>query len=96
MGVRERKIEQYLDKRINDIGGLTRKWVSPGRDGVPDRIVIYKGQVYFIEIKTVDGTLSKNQKREIKRLIDKGANVEVLYGNIDINSFIELLKELLG
>ena len=40
MGVRENKVEKYLDEMIQSIGGITRKWVSPGRDGVPDRIVI--------------------------------------------------------
>lgn len=40
MGVRENKVEKYLDKKIQEVGGITRKWVSPGRDGVPDRIVI--------------------------------------------------------
>jgi len=96
MGVRESKIEKYLDKQIHDAGGITRKWISPGRDGVPDRIVIYKGQVFFVEVKSVDGVLSKNQKRELKRLSDHGAQVEVVYGNADVDSFVGLLKELSG
>lgn len=40
MGVRENKVEKYLDEQVTKLGGITRKWVSPGRDGVPDRIVI--------------------------------------------------------
>lgn len=40
MGVRENKVEKYLDEKIKAIGGITRKWVSPGRDGVPDRVVL--------------------------------------------------------
>jgi len=40
MGVRERRVENYLDDEVTKLGGITRKWISPGRDGVPDRIVI--------------------------------------------------------
>lgn len=40
VGIRENKVEKYLDKEVTKLGGITRKWVSPGRDGVPDRIVI--------------------------------------------------------
>lgn len=88
MGVRERKVEQYLDKCVKDAGGLTRKWVSPGRDGVPDRIVIYKGQVWFVEVKTVDGVLSKNQEREHKRLDKAGAQVFTVFGEQGVDCWV--------
>lgn len=91
MGAREAKVEKHLDKRIKELGGLTRKWVSPGRDGVPDRVVIIHGVVWFVEIKTVDGRLSVVQKREQKRLTDAGANVTTLYGQTDVDKFIYYL-----
>jgi hypothetical protein len=40
VGIRERKIENHLRDRVEAAGGITRKWVSPSRDGVPDQIVI--------------------------------------------------------
>jgi hypothetical protein len=40
MGVRENKVETYLKEQIAKLGGISRKWVSPGMDGVPDQIVI--------------------------------------------------------
>jgi hypothetical protein len=80
MGVRENKVEKYLDQRVKECGGLTRKWVSPGRDGVPDRVCIIAGRVFFVEVKTVDGRLSPPQQREHERLIDKGASVHTVYG----------------
>ena len=51
MGVRENKVEKYLDAEVNRLGGITRKWVSPGRDGVPDRIIILNGHICFVEVK---------------------------------------------
>lgn len=40
MGIRENKVETYLHQCVTALGGTTRKWVSPGRDGVPDRIAL--------------------------------------------------------
>ena len=88
MGVREAKVEKYLDSEVQKLGGITRKWVSPGRDGVPDRIVIFDGEVWFIEVKTTDGTLSSAQKREHARLTDAGAFVWTVYGHKGVDEFI--------
>lgn len=92
MAKRENKVESYLDKQVKQLGGLTRKWVSPGRDGVPDRIVIVQGRVYFVEIKTSDGKLSDVQCREHQRLRDVGASVYTLFGENDVDYFLNLIN----
>lgn len=94
MGVRENKVEKYLDKQITALGGLTRKWVSPGRDGVPDRICIVKSLVWFVEVKTVDGKCSPVQLREHTRLSDVGADVRVVYGEQGVDDFIRNIEWL--
>ena len=91
MGVRENKVEKYFDKRITATGGITRKWVSPGRDGVPDRIVIINGHVVFVEIKTVDGKLSIAQIREHDRLKKHGATVRTVYGHTGVDQLINTI-----
>lgn len=88
MGVRERKVEKYFDDEVKKIGGITRKWVCPGVDGVPDRIVIYKGTTCFVEVKTIDGVLSSEQMREHERLREAGAYVCTIYGDDGIDEFI--------
>lgn len=40
MGRRENKVEKTFNSEIKKLGGITRKWVSPGVDGVPDRIAV--------------------------------------------------------
>ena len=92
MCVRENKVERYLDSEVTKLGGLTRKWVSPGRDGVPDRIVILDGVVWFVEVKTTDGVTSGAQEREHKRLRDKGARVTTVAGNSGVDGFVSDLK----
>ena len=92
MGVRENKVEKYLDDEVKKIGGITRKWVSPGVSGVPDRIVIIAGRVVFVEVKTVDGVRSPVQVREHERLTTAGASVMTVYGKKEVNDFVEFLK----
>lgn len=92
MATRENKVETYLDQRIRSLDGLTRKWVSPGRSGVPDRIVIVAGRVWLVEVKTVDGARSPEQIREHKRLQEAGAQVRTVYGNAGVDEFIEEVK----
>ena len=93
MGVRENKVEKYLDTEVKKLGGITRKWVSPGRDGVPDRIVRLhrweKGVVCMVEVKTVDGTTSPCQKREQQRETGAGCWVETVYGNKGVDNLLK-------
>lgn len=94
MGVRENKVETYLDDEVTNLGGVTRKWVCPGHDGVTDRIVVYEGRVIFVEVKTIDGVLSSAQEREHKRLLAVGAQVDTIYGEEGVDAWIRevLLK----
>ena len=50
--MREKWIEQQLVKAVKDIGGIALKIVSPGFDGMPDRLVLLPfGRFAFVEVK---------------------------------------------
>ena len=50
--MREKTIEEKLVKKAKERGGVALKFVSPGFDGMPDRIVILPdGHVGFVEVK---------------------------------------------
>lgn len=69
--MRERDIEQYLVKQVRKAGGKAYKWVSPGNDGVPDRIVIFPTGIVFAEIKAPGKrptALQTARHRELKAL----------------------------
>lgn len=88
----ERKIEKYLIERVKNIGGLTIKISAPGMAGLPDRLVLYKGRVYFIELKAPNGVLSPRQQA-IRRLLDKhDFGVWVLYNTAEVDGFIRFIK----
>lgn len=50
--MRERDVERKLVNAIKASGGICPKWVAPGFDGVPDRIVLMPGgKIAFVEVK---------------------------------------------
>ena len=50
--MREKAIEQKLSLMVKRRDGICPKFVSPGFDGVPDRIVLLPGgRIAFVEVK---------------------------------------------
>lgn len=50
--MREKFIEQHLVKAAKNSGGIAPKLVSPGFDGMPDRLVLLPGgKIGFVEVK---------------------------------------------
>ena len=50
--MKEKTIEQKLVEAVKGMGGLAPKFVSPGFDGMPDRIVLLPGgRIAFVEVK---------------------------------------------
>ena len=50
--MREKTLEALLVQTVKSMGGLTPKFVSPGFDGMPDRIVLLPhGKIAFVEVK---------------------------------------------
>lgn len=88
--MRESEIEKILVDGIRKLGGRAFKWVSPGNDGVPDRIVVLpEYPAIFVEMKTVTGKLTSLQRVQIKRLQKMGQDVRVLYGEKETQTFLE-------
>ena len=72
----ERDIEQRLVKAVKAKGGLAPKFVSPGFDGVPDRIVLLPhGRIAFIELKAKGRKMRPLQVRRKRQLESLGFSV---------------------
>lgn len=86
--MRERDIEKILVEEIRKAGGRAYKFVSPGNDGVPDRLIVLPGSVpIFVELKTETGKLSKIQEAQVQFLRKCYQKVYVLYGMHDLIRF---------
>lgn len=74
--MREKTTEAKLVKAIKLMGGLAPKFVSPGFDGVPDRLVLLpQGKIAFVETKADGKKLRPLQKRRKAQLEALGFQV---------------------
>ena len=86
--MREVDIEKILTAEVKKLGGRAYKWVSPGNDGVPDRIVVFPGRApVFVELKSDAGRLSALQEVQIRRLKELGQKVYVARGIDGVGQF---------
>ena len=92
----EKDIERWLGNQLKKLGCIYMKFVSPGNDGVPDRIVVLPGgSVIFIELKATTGKLMANQRVQISRLRKQGALVFVITGMIEAKLFIDDMERVI-
>lgn len=72
----EKKIEQRLRAEVKKRGGMAVKFVSPGLDGVPDRLLLFHGGVSaFVELKAPGKKLRPLQERRKRQLEALGFKV---------------------
>ena len=67
--LRESVVERKLTTEVKKRGGLAVKFVSPGFDGVPDRLVLFPGgKVAFVELKAPGKKMRPLQVRRAGQL----------------------------
>ena len=74
--MRENKVEKNLIAEVKKRGGLAVKFVSPGLDGVPDRLVLLSGgKIAFVELKATGKSMRPLQQKRAKQLVGLGFRV---------------------
>lgn len=76
--MREAKIEEYLKEKVERLNGMYIKFSSPGTNGVPDRIIILEGKVYFVELKAPGKEPRKLQKFIHAEMLKRGVKVYII------------------
>ena len=77
--MREKQIESKLVKAVRAAGGVCPKFVSPGTDGMPDRLVLLPGcHIGFVEVKAPGKEPRPLQTQRHKQLRALGFPVFVL------------------
>ncbi len=89
----EKRIEKALIKEVKARGGLALKFLSPGFDGVPDRLILLAlGKVAFVEVKAPNKKPRKLQILRHKQLRALGLKVYVLDDEKDIGGIIDEIQ----
>lgn len=90
----EKQIEQSLVTAVREAGGWCPKFISPGINGMPDRIVLMPGgRIAFVEVKAPGKKPRKLQIRRHIRLRNLGFQVFVLDDPKEIPDIIIAIQE---
>ena len=90
----ESQLEKKFCEKIKSFGGMALKFVSPGRAGVPDRIILLpNGKIYFVEMKSSIGKTSIIQEYIFEKFERLGFKVHIINSDDAIkNFFAEIAK----
>lgn len=89
----EKEIEKYLRDKIKNLGGIAYKFISPGNNGVPDRIVLLPcGKIIFVELKKEHGKTSNLQDMQIARIRNLGFDVRIIDSKQKVDEFINEIQ----
>lgn len=88
--MRENMIERQLAVAVKKMGGMAVKFVSPGLDGVPDRIVLLPDKrIAFVELKAPGKKLRALQEKRKGQLEELGFPVFVIDGLEQIGGVLD-------
>ena len=93
--MREKDIEAALVKAVKNRGGKAYKFVSPGVDGVPDRIIVLPhGKIGFCELKKPGQRLRILQEKRKHELELLGFLVFCVDGKEQIGGVLDAIQAL--
>ena len=93
--MREKKLEALLVRTVNSMGGLAPKFVSPGFDGMPDRIVLLAhGRLAFVEVKAHGKKPRPLQVRRKSQLESLGFSVYCLDNATQIGGMLDEIQSV--
>ena len=86
----ESDIEKHLCKRVkSELHGWALKFVSPGQNGVPDRVILVpKGRIYFVETKAPGKKLRRLQEHVCGLITQLGFKVLRIDTKAKVDAFI--------
>lgn len=91
--MREKEIEKKLTLAVKKLGGICPKFVSPGFDGMPDRIVLLPmGRFGFVEVKAPGKKPRPIQTARHKLLQQLGFKVYVLDSEEQIGEILDEIQ----
>lgn len=92
--MREKVIEERLCKAVKATGGIALKFISPGLDGMPDRLILLPGgKIAFVEVKAPGCKPRPLQIRRHKMLRILGFIVFVLDDEMQIQTILSEILE---
>lgn len=87
----EIEIEQYLRERVEARGGLCEKFTSPGRRGVPDRLITWPdGLMQLVETKAPCKNVNSPQRRDHRERARRRVRVFVIRTKEQVDEYVHV------
>ena len=91
--MKEKYIEKKFVEAVRNLGGLAPKFVSPGLNRVPDRIVLLpNGHMAFVELKAPGQMMRPIQLRRKRQLESLGYKVYCIDALSEIGGVIDAIQ----
>ena len=91
--MKEKIIEQKFRTAVKAVGGMAVKFVSPGLDGMPDRLALLPGgKMAFVEVKAPGKNPRPLQQARHRMLRRLGFQVYVLDDEKQIGGIIDEIQ----
>ena len=91
--MREKAIEQKLKLAVDGMGGIAPKFISPGMDGMPDRLILLSGgHMAFAEVKALGKQLRPLQVKRKRQLESLGFRVYVIDSPEQIGGVLDAIQ----
>ena len=91
--MREKLVEAALVKAVKEKHGLALKFVSPGLDGVPDRVVLLPhGKLAFVELKAPGEKMRPLQLKRKDQIEALGFRVYCIDGTDQIGGILDAVQ----
>ncbi|WP_303015386.1 VRR-NUC domain-containing protein [Holdemania massiliensis] len=87
----EAELEKRLVDKVTNLGGLAWKFTSQGTIGVPDRIIMFCGKIFFVEMKAPGKDLREIQQWRKHQLEREGFTVLRLRTKEEVDEFVDSL-----
>jgi hypothetical protein len=88
----EKAIEDYLKKRVREIGGKCIKMLPTFESGIPDRQILYRGRAVFVELKKEGKEARPLQVVYMQELNKHGFETRVIDTKEQVDELINALQ----
>ena len=89
--MRERVIERYLFEQIKQLGGMCIKMEPRYAAGVPDRLILFKGDAIFVEVKAPGKKPTQKQMLFHKRLDEQDIPIYIIDTKEKVDELVKML-----
>ena len=86
----EKSLEKKLKNKVDKMGGMFLKFVSPGIAGVPDRLLLFPaGGIIFVEMKNTGEHLKPLQVKRANELRALGHDVRCVDSKQAVDALVQ-------